>query len=115
MIIKINQLKLKPIIGAFEWERQTPMTIYADIVIECDIPDAEDELTSTVDYYQLSKTLLHEAAKTDFKLLEKLAYFLQKTILNFDQRIKRLSLTLSKQGILQDAASTSVTLLWPTQ
>lgn len=115
MKIAINQLELTPIIGAFEWERQAPMTIYADIVLECDIPDGDDDLAETVDYYTLSQMLIAEAKQTNFKLLEKLAYFLQHKIIAFDERIKAMTLVVSKKGILQQAQSTSVSLSWSAQ
>ena len=112
MKIHINQLELKTIIGAYEWERQCPMSIYADVSLEIDLNTIDDDLAGTINYFTLSQALLKRAAACDYQLLEALLIDLRNLIIDFDQRITWVQLRLTKKGILKEAQSTTVEIDW---
>ena len=112
MKIHINQLELKTIIGVYEWERQCPMSIYADVSVAIDLDEINDNLASTINYFSLSQTLIKRAKVCDYKLLEALLIDLRNEVIAFDSRIKSISLSLIKRGILKEAQSTSVETVW---
>ena len=67
MKINISQLELKTIMGVYEWERQCPMLIHADITVDIDLNSINDNLDSTVNYFTLSQALIKRAAACDYQ------------------------------------------------
>jgi FolB domain-containing protein len=110
--IKINQLALKTTIGVYEWERQSLMTILADVSIEITYDDIKDNIDDTVNYFSLSQALINRAEQCEYQLLEALIVDLRNVIINFDDRIQAFNIRLIKKGILKEAESTSVELAW---
>lgn len=98
--------------GVYEWERQCPMLIHADITVDIDLNSINDNLDSTVNYFTLSQALIKRAAACDYQLLEALLFDLRDVIIGFDDKIKMIRLRLTKKGILKEAQSTSVEIEW---
>ncbi|MDG2348363.1 MAG: dihydroneopterin aldolase [Gammaproteobacteria bacterium] len=112
MKISINQLELKTLIGVFEWERQSQMSIFADVTLEIDLDTIEDNIENTVNYFTLSQALIKRASECEYELLEALLIDLRNVVIDFDQRINSLQLRLFKKGVLKEAESTSVEIDW---
>lgn len=98
--------------GVYAWERQCLMTIYADIAVEIDLDEINDDIEQTVNYFTLSQALIDRSKQCTYQLMESLLIDLRNLIIGFDARIKSLNICLSKQGILKEAQSTSVSLSW---
>jgi len=73
--IRITNLRLRCIIGAFDWEREHKQDIIINIEIDFDASTSSksDDLNDTVDYKTITKKIISMVEKSTFFLLEKLA------------------------------------------
>ncbi|MCK5391899.1 MAG: FolB domain-containing protein, partial [Deltaproteobacteria bacterium] len=60
MIIKIKNLKLRTIVGIYEWEKKTKQDIVINVEIEFDGSKAieTDNIEDTVDYKTITKKII---------------------------------------------------------
>lgn len=74
--IIINNLKASCIIGIKPEERLKPQDVIVDLSLSLDLSKAaaSDDIEDTFDYDALAKSIVGFIEKSDFKLLEKLAY-----------------------------------------
>ena len=80
--IIINNLKTSCIIGIKPEERLRPQDVIVDLSLSLDLSKAvvSDDIDDTFDYDDLSKSIVGFIEKSDFKLLEKLAYEVAKLV-----------------------------------
>lgn len=73
--IRIQELRVKCIIGDEAWERTTPQEICIDLELGCGVAKAgaSDRLADTVDYAAVAKTVLAYTRESRFHLIEALA------------------------------------------
>lgn len=109
--IFIQDLTIKPLIGAFNWERHEPQAVRLDLEIYADTRPAgsSDELHDTVDYYTVAQRLRAFASSSQFQLLESLGEAIA-TLLHQEFGVHSLKLTLTKQGALRHAAGVGITI-----
>ena len=71
----IHDLVAKCHLGVFEWERETPQTIWIDIELAIDASRAakRDRVQDTIDYGRLVTALRQAVEHRSFRLLETLA------------------------------------------
>jgi FolB domain-containing protein len=83
--IHINGLILPTVIGVPEEERGLPQSVLinATIILANSFSDAGDDLSRTVDYFEVTQMLRKEAANGERKLIETLAEDLARVILRF--------------------------------
>lgn len=74
--ILISNLKADCIIGVKPEERLTPQEVLVDLSLSLDLSKAvgSDDVRDTVDYDELSQSIVEFIEASEFKLLEKLAY-----------------------------------------
>ncbi len=110
MIIKIENLKLRTIIGVFDWEKRTKQDVTINIEIEFDGKKAgeSDNIEDTVDYKSLNKKIINYVEKNSFNLLERMAVRIGDMVME-DIKAKKATVKVDKPGALRFAESVSIT------
>lgn len=111
MLIKIKNLRLKTILGVYDWEENIDREIIINAEIQTDLIDSlkSDDIADTIDYDSIIATIKNLITKKRFKLIEKMAAELINEIMQ-DQRIKRCKLEIDKVGVVEGVDSFSVTI-----
>ncbi len=75
MTIKIKNLRLRTILGIFEWERKHKQDIIINTSIEFDGSQAaaSDSIEDTLNYKSLTKKIITLVESSEYFLIEKLA------------------------------------------
>lgn len=109
--IRINQLSLRTIIGAYPQERIERQPIQVQIEMITDISKAieTDNLDNAVNYDTLSKAIVEESEKTEFFLLENLADFILGLVME-EEKVLQATVKVTKPFALKNAESVSVEL-----
>ncbi len=110
MIIKIENLRLRTVVGVFEWEKKIKQDVVINIEIEFDGREAmeKDDISFTVDYKSITKRIILEIEGGEFNLIERIAGDVMKIILD-DGRVRKATVKVDKPGALRFADSVSVT------
>ena len=109
MIIKIENLRLRTVVGIFEWEKKVRQDIVINIDIEFDGSEAveKDDIAFTVDYKSITKKIISDIEGKEFNLIERIAGDVVRIILE-DDRVSRATVKVDKPGALRFADSVSV-------
>jgi D-erythro-7,8-dihydroneopterin triphosphate epimerase len=108
-VIKIKNLRLRTIIGIFDYEREHKQDIVINLKIHFDDSKASstDNIDDTVDYKKITKKIIAEVEKSEFFLLEKLSDFVLDIIME-DLKIKGATVKLDKPHALRYADSVAI-------
>jgi D-erythro-7,8-dihydroneopterin triphosphate epimerase len=108
-IISVKNLRLRTIIGIFDYEREHKQDIVINMKILFDDSKAAatDNINDTVDYKKMTKKIIAEVEKSEFFLLEKLADFILKIIME-EEKIKTAKIKVDKPHALRYADSVSI-------
>lgn len=111
MLIRIKDLKLRVIVGIYEWEREKPQDVVANVEMEVSDESASvsDDIRDSVDYKELKLKLIEHADKSSYNLIEKLAASFLDIIMEND-KVVRASVEIDKPHALRFADSVSVCL-----
>jgi len=109
MKIRIKGLRLRTVVGVFEWEQKAPQEVVVNVELEFDGEAAarSDDLADSVDYKRLKQRLLREVESRRYKLLEKLARHVLDIVLS-NEKVLRATVEVDKPGALRFAESVSV-------
>jgi len=109
LIIKIENLRLRTVVGIFEWEKKIKQDVVINVEIEFDGREAveKDDISFTVDYKSITKRIISEIEGRSFNLIERIAGDVVKIILE-DRRVERVTVRVDKPGALRFADSVSV-------
>jgi dihydroneopterin aldolase len=109
--ISVEGLALEVIIGVHEWEQTTPQPVLIDVDLYTDTTAAAntDDLTKTLSYGDIARTVTSFAERSRFKLIETLAEQLAALILA-DYAVDRIRVRVSKPQAVKSAANVSVTI-----
>ncbi len=109
MKIRIKDLRLRTIVGVYEWEQKQPQEVVVNVELEFDGDQAArtDDLADSVDYKALKRRLLDEVQYCRYKLLEKLARHVLDIVLD-DEKVLRATVEVDKPHALRFAESVSV-------
>jgi len=96
--------------GVEPGESEVPQPFDIDVEIEIDLERSShtDEIADTLDYRWLHGTVVDVASRSHFRLLERLAQEIARTLLH-EQRVAAATVTIAKPGILA-GATPSVTI-----
>ena len=110
-LIRINDIRLKVLIGTMPHERDVLQELAANISFEYDASLAAqtDALGHAVDYAAVHASVVSRVAPTQFFLLERLAAFILDIIME-DTKILSATVTLEKPAALTGAKSVAVTM-----
>ncbi len=109
--IFISQLRLEAIIGVYPEERLAPQPIVVDLALTVDTDKAvqSDDVADTVDYNALAQKLAQWSADQQYHLIETLADYLAKKILNtYPIQVVRLKLYKFPVGLKAASAGVEI-------
>lgn len=109
MTIKIKNLRLRTIIGLYDWERQQPQEVIVNVRMEFDGSRVaqSDRIEDTIDYKALKQRLLKEGEASQFFLIERLAGRLLEIVME-NPLVQEASVEVDKPHALRFADSVSV-------
>ena len=109
MTIRIKKLRLRTIIGIFEWERKQKQDVMINARIEFAGAKAADtdNIADTFDYKAMTKQIIHTVENTEFFLIEKLAHTLLAQIMDHPL-VQAAEVEVDKPGALRYVDSVSV-------
>ncbi|MGE0267183.1 MAG: dihydroneopterin aldolase [Candidatus Omnitrophota bacterium] len=110
-IIHIENLRLRTIIGANDWERDHKQDVVINIRLHFDPKKSidSDKLQDTVDYKKITKKVIQKVEQSNFYLIEKLADTVL-TIIMDDPLIQEATVKVDKPFALRFADSVSIEL-----
>ena len=110
MIIKIENLRLRTIIGIYDWEKENRQDLVINVSIDFDGRKAaeSDNIEDTLDYKALNKKIISFVETNDFNLLERVAGGICDIVFE-DPVVRWASVKVEKPGALRFADSVSVT------
>lgn len=110
MIIKIENLRLRTIVGIYDWEKKNRQDLVINVTIDFDGRKAaeSDSIDDTLDYKAINKKIISFVEKNDFNLLERVAVGICDIIFE-DPAVRWASVKVEKPGALRFADSVSVT------
>lgn len=111
MIIKIKNLRLKTIIGVYDWEKNVNRDIIINAQIDTDFEQAlrSDEIKDAIDYDEIIAKIKDIVAHKRYNLVEKMAQDMMDIILQ-DKRIAKCTLEIDKVGAVESLDSFSITI-----
>jgi len=109
MMIRIKNLRLRALIGLYEWERKAKQEVVVNVEFEFDGEKAArtDAIDDSIDYKALTKKIIAEVEESQFQLLEALSNHVLNLVMA-DSRVKRARVEIDKPGALRFAESVSV-------
>ena len=110
MIIKIENLRLRTIIGIYDWEKETRQDLVINVTIDFDGRKAaeSDSIEDTLDYKAINKRIIGFVETNNFNLLERVAGGICDIVFE-DSAVRWVSVKVEKPGALRFADSVSVT------
>jgi len=108
--ILIEQLKVEALIGINAWERKIKqkLLINLELSVDCSTAAATDKIADAVDYKSLSDQVMTWVKNSDFQLIESLAEYLTKNILDNFPAVANIKLRLIKPHILSNIAAVGI-------
>lgn len=109
MIIRIKNLRLRSILGIYDWEQEKPQDIVINIEIEFDgnLAAETDRIENTVDYKTMKKKIIDFVENGRFYLIEKLVKEVADIIME-DEKVTRATVEIDKPHALRFADSVSI-------
>ena len=103
-IIYIKDLRIKTIIGIFDWERKVKqeVSIVMEFPFDCKKAAATDTIEDTIDYKAITKGVRKFVEDSSFQLQETLAESIASLVKN-EYGVKSIKLRVSKPGALRGA------------
>jgi len=108
-IVFIRDLRVKTVIGIYDWEREIKQEVVFDLEMAADIAKAAqtDSIDDTLDYKSISKRIVEFVEASEYQLVETLAEKVAAIILN-EFNVPWLRLCLNKQGAVSVARDVGV-------
>jgi len=108
-IIYIKDLRVKTIIGIFDWERKVKQEVSIDMEFPFDCKRAAktDAIEDTIDYKKITKAIIKFVEESEFQLQETLAEGIAALVKN-EFKVHSLKLRVSKPGALRYAEDVGV-------
>lgn len=110
MIIKIENLKLRTIVGIYDWEKEKKQDVIINIELEFDGTKAieSDSIEDTIDYKTITKEIIDMVEGTEFNLIERIAGDAMKIVMK-NEKVDKASVRVDKPGALRFTDTVSVT------
>ncbi|MDC1190563.1 dihydroneopterin aldolase [Gammaproteobacteria bacterium] len=109
--IYIKDLRIKTIIGIFDWERKVKQEVSIDLEFpfDCKKAAATDAIEDATDYKAIAKGVIKFVEESSFQLQETLAENIAELVKN-DYGIKSIKLRVSKPGAIRGAKDVGLTI-----
>lgn len=110
-IIFIRNLRVKTIIGIFDWERRIRQVVYINIEIAADAAKAarSDRIEDATDYKSITKAVIECVENSECRLIETLVEKVAEMIMS-QFNVAWLRLTLNKKGAIRHAEDVGITI-----
>ncbi len=107
--IILTGLKVRCIIGIFDWERKQKQDVLIDLKFPCDIRKASlrDDIRDTFNYKIIAKTTISFIEKSQYQLIETLAEKLADLLIK-RFRLPEIHLSVSKPGAVRGSKNVSI-------
>ena len=107
--IYIKDLRVKTIIGIFDWERKVKQEVSIDIEFPFDCKKAakNDDINDSVDYKKICKAVIKLVEESSFQLQESLIEAIA-CFIKDDFGIESVKLRISKPGALRGAKDVGI-------
>lgn len=108
-IIYLTDLRIKTVIGVYDWEREIKQELVFDLEMGSDIrvAAASDDINDTLDYKSVAKRVIEYVEASSFQLVETLAERIAAIILD-EFNVPWIRLRLNKQGAVRGARDVGV-------
>ncbi len=109
MIVCIKNLRLRAIVGVYEWEKKIRQEINIDLRLTFDGAKAAttDDINETIDYKNLRNQIIEHVENTDFNLVERVASDTADIALSFPLA-QKVWLEVKKPGALRLTDTVSI-------
>lgn len=96
-IVYVSNLRVKALIGIYEWERRIRQHVRIDLEMGWDnrIPAASDDIKDTLNYKEAATKVSNLVEQSNFQLVETLAEAIAMTLLK-DMQLPWVKVTLGK-------------------
>ncbi len=107
--IVLTGLKVRCIIGIFDWERRQKQDVLIDIKFPCNIRKVsrQDDIAATFNYKKIAKSAILFVEKSQFQLIETLAEKLADSLL-YNFKLPEIYLSVSKPGAVRGSKNVGV-------
>ena len=107
--IILNDLRIKAVIGIWEWEKRNPQIISIDLEMETDVNKASetDSIKDALDYKAVATRMKEFAQSNQFDLIETLIEKMAQLILD-EFEVQWLKLTISKPFAIRDSRNVGI-------
>lgn len=107
--IFLNDLRVRAIVGIWEWERRMPQVISIDLEMAADIRHAasRDEIDATLDYKAVARRVSSFVQEAGFNLVETLAEHIAELITR-EFGVPWVKVTVHKPGAIRGARDVGV-------
>ena len=107
--IILTDLKIKAVIGIWEWEKRNPQIISIDLEMETDVNKASetDSIKDALDYKAVAKRIKEFVQSNQFELIETLIEKMAQLILD-EFKIQWLKLTISKPFAIRGSRNVGI-------
>jgi dihydroneopterin aldolase len=108
-VIYIYGLRVKTVIGIYDWERRIRQVVAVDLELGADIAQAanSDQIDDTLSYKAVAKRVSAFIAASEFQLLEALAEAVANLVIN-EFHVPWLRLKIGKPGAVTGAHEVGV-------
>ncbi len=109
MIIKIENLRLRTVIGIYDWEKEVKqdLVINVSIFFDGEKSSVTDDIKDTVDYKSINKKIIGFVEGNDFNLLERVAGGICDIVFE-NAKVEEVLVKVEKPAALRFADSVSV-------
>jgi dihydroneopterin aldolase len=107
--LTIQGLSVQTQIGVYAWEQQIKQQLLVDIIIPSNFNNCNDELTNTVDYNALCKTVTTFVESESFQLIESVAHCVAQLIKD-EFKVQQLTVSVTKPHAVKNAAVIKVSV-----
>lgn len=109
MILRITNLRLRTIVGIYEWEKKTQQDIIINVELEFDGSEAvrTDNIQYSVDYKKINKDIINTVEKRGYNLIERICGDVSEIVMSND-KVQRVRVRVDKPGALRFTDSVSV-------
>jgi FolB domain-containing protein len=106
----IKNLRLRTIVGIFDWEKKEKQDLIINVrfIFDGTQAAATDRIEDTVDYKRITKKICAHVEGHTFNLLERVAHDIAVLVLDDDPRVERVSVEVDKPLALRFADSVSI-------
>lgn len=110
--IQLKGLKVRCIIGIFDWERKKKQDVLLDLTFPTDVARAarKDRIEDALDYKKIAKSTIAFVEKSDFQLVETLAERLADHLIR-RFHLPQIRVSVSKPGAIRGSQNVGVEIL----